>query len=416
MPRILISFLGKPQQTSTGYRTARYDFGDGRTVTTSFFGLALRDVLMPDRLIVLGTPGSMWDVFVEHQPIGTEAERERLQLMEAVANQTVDEPLLRALEPIVGRALGTECRFGLIPYGRTELEQRRILSVLAAMVGPDDRVVLDLTHGLRHLPLLGFVSALYLQIVRRVSIDALYYGALDLTDADGHTPVLRLDGLWQLTRWLTAVHAFDKDQDYAVFAPMLRACGVSDHAVEALERAAFYERTMRVTEARRPLQEFWRLCPHPLPAPADVIEPLLDKRTAWRDSERLYTRQRDLALFYLENRDYLRSVIFALEGFITYLIQTRVPGSDPQNYDQRHQVKEQYEKACYAAAQTRQAPAADGDDPQWTAYCRLRGIRNTVVHATRPADAEEQAMLQDEARLRTKLEQLYRQLFPEEEP
>jgi CRISPR-associated DxTHG motif protein len=39
-----------------------------------------------------------------------------------------------------------------------------ILQTLAEGLGrPDDRLYLDITHGLRHLPMLGLLSAFYLQ-------------------------------------------------------------------------------------------------------------------------------------------------------------------------------------------------------------------------------------------------------------
>jgi CRISPR-associated Csx2 family protein len=60
----LISFLGKGQaDPQTGYRTANYRFDDGFSRRVPFFGLALAEYLKPDRLVLVGTPSSMWDVF-----------------------------------------------------------------------------------------------------------------------------------------------------------------------------------------------------------------------------------------------------------------------------------------------------------------------------------------------------------------
>ena len=60
----LISFLGKQQK---GYRTATYRFDAGFVREVPFFGMALAEYLKPDRLILLGTSGSMWDVFFERE-------------------------------------------------------------------------------------------------------------------------------------------------------------------------------------------------------------------------------------------------------------------------------------------------------------------------------------------------------------
>jgi CRISPR-associated Csx2 family protein len=63
----LISFLGKGKAPTrkTGYRTASYRFDAGFARSVPFFGMALTDYLKPDRLVLVGTAGSMWDVFFE---------------------------------------------------------------------------------------------------------------------------------------------------------------------------------------------------------------------------------------------------------------------------------------------------------------------------------------------------------------
>jgi CRISPR-associated Csx2 family protein len=60
----LLSFLGKGRaDLKTGYRIASYRFDAGFARSVPFFGLALNDYLKPDRLVLVGTAGSMWDVF-----------------------------------------------------------------------------------------------------------------------------------------------------------------------------------------------------------------------------------------------------------------------------------------------------------------------------------------------------------------
>jgi hypothetical protein len=66
MTHTLVSFLGKvPKERGGQYKTAHYHFEDGYQEPTSFFGLALQHYLKPDRLVILGTTGSMWDVLIE---------------------------------------------------------------------------------------------------------------------------------------------------------------------------------------------------------------------------------------------------------------------------------------------------------------------------------------------------------------
>ncbi|CAL1241066.1 hypothetical protein [Candidatus Methylocalor cossyra] len=62
----LTSFLGKSNlNPSTGYKTATYRFDTGFVRTAPYFGLALREYTRPERMVILGTSGSMWDVFTD---------------------------------------------------------------------------------------------------------------------------------------------------------------------------------------------------------------------------------------------------------------------------------------------------------------------------------------------------------------
>jgi len=78
----LISFLGKGKaDPHTGYRTATYRFDAGFSRRVPFLGMALTEYLQPDRLVLVGTAGSMWDVFFERQGADDDA---MLHLMAAV--------------------------------------------------------------------------------------------------------------------------------------------------------------------------------------------------------------------------------------------------------------------------------------------------------------------------------------------
>jgi CRISPR-associated Csx2 family protein len=401
MTPVLISFLGRSNRPdgNAGYRVATYDFGAGVTCQSSFFGLALRNHIKSERLVVIGTPGSMWDVFVEHHVLDGN-EIERLALMEAVRYGQVQREMLDGLAPKVADSLGIDCRMELIPLGKDMAEQTEILKTMVKGLEPGDTVTLDLTHGLRHLPMLGLLSALYLRVARDAKINGLYYGALDLTQ-DGKTPVLRLDGLLHIADWIGALHGFDKDGDYAPLASLLKQDGLPDDVATFLNSAAFFERTQNVPQARAPLTDFVKkLNETPFIGVSSLFEQALRERIAWHAEERLYKRQRALARFHFDNRDYLRSVSLAFEAFVTCLVQRNPGNADPQNYQIRKSVCESFE-------------ATNSQDPQYEAYCSLRNIRNALVHGTRPTNAQAQSALRDENTLRDILENLYTQLLPE---
>ena len=205
----LISFLGKGDNKK-GYRSATYRFDDSSTNTVSYFGLALANYLKPERLIIIGTAGSMWDVFFEQQGAPDD---DILALIDAVHESRVELDMLTAQEERLKEKFGFPVICSLIPYARSNKEQSIILSTLAKLVQDNETVAIDVTHGFRHLPMLALVAARYLTHIKNVRIDGLYYGALDMIEAN-ETPVLRLDGMLQMLDWVESLATYEKDEVY----------------------------------------------------------------------------------------------------------------------------------------------------------------------------------------------------------
>jgi len=388
MTGTLISFLGKGiLDKTTGYRKADYVFADGRIVTTPFFGLALKQVMRPQRLVLLGTKGSMWGVLVEHLAAQGKDEDLRLELLEASERQAVTENLLARSKPLVDQALGIPCDLRLIDYGRDEQEQIAILAAIAKAVGRE-RVTLDLTHGFRHLAALGLLSAFFLERVARLQVDGLYYGALDMTE-NGLTPVVCLGGLLQVQRWIDALSRFDQDGDYSVFTPLLQADAVPEDKARCLTEAAFHERTFNLSDARRKLQSFLPVLDKPLPGTSALFQKQLAERLAWAKTGTLFDHQRKLAYLYLERNDPVRAAIFGFEAMVTQECQHA--GYDVNDYEAGRK------------------PAADALDAQIRAnrlhadfqagYWTLKNLRNALAHGNPPSIDRYRKLLSDPRQL-----------------
>jgi CRISPR-associated Csx2 family protein len=170
----LISFLGRGNpDRGKRYRQATYEFGAGQRQTTEFFGLGLTRQVQPDRLLILGTTGSMWDVLLFSLGLDQEHDEALLALTESAdADRTTQEELDRLI-PVVSERLGLQVTLRLIPYGRDTGEQVEISQRMARDMAEGDAVTLDVTHGLRHLPMLAQMSALYLRRVKGVEVRGL---------------------------------------------------------------------------------------------------------------------------------------------------------------------------------------------------------------------------------------------------
>lgn len=398
MTQILISFLGRGNaERGNRYRPTTYDFGEGNRLTTEFFGLGLTQALQPDRLLILGTTGSMWDVLLISLGLGEAQEEALLDLTESADADCTTQAQLDQLAPLVSECLGLPVTLQLIPYGRDMAEQIDILQRMVGHIREGDQVSLDVTHGLRHLPMLTLVSAIYLQAAFKVMVKGIYYGALDMT-RDKLTPVMHLDGLLNIVGWVAALHTFDKDGDYSVFADLLEQDGLSLNAVNHLRKAAYFERTFNVTNARTQLLGFAPSLNAGLPGIGRLFDEQLRARTEWHKGSDTYARQRELAYFYLRQRDYPRAAIFAFEAFLTHLV-ARDAGEREFDYDDRDHAESEFRAGNRGNPSLRKS------------FQRLEKLRNTLAHGNPSKDQQVQGIVKDENRLHQELLRLMDRLL-----
>lgn len=389
----LVSFLGRGREDSTkGYRTATYCFPDGQRNTTAYFGLALAQWLDAQRLILLGTDSSMWDVLIENLATEGDDEALRLELMDAVVQARVTDELLARVAPMVARAVGRPCELHVISHARDAAGQQAILARLSELVKPKERIALDLTHGYRHLAMLGLEAAGFLEATRRVEIVGLYYGALDMTK-NGETPVLRLDGLAHIRAWTEALARFDASGNYGVFAPLLERDGLGKDKAQCLVEAAFHETTTQVALAAQKLQTvLTALQQTALSGASELFRSKLIERLDWARKDNLADQQRTLALRALDRGDFLRACIFGIEALITRrcLEEKR----DPKDYAEREAVDKAFQQQIKS-----------DQHPDWLreAYWTLRNLRNAMAHGTSPDWKRQRQLLADRERLEKEL-------------
>ena len=388
----LISFLGKGrrEQETNQYKRANYRFDDGCAPPSAYFGLALARHSKVQKLVILGTAGSIWDVLAEDLVDDDAALNElaEIGLNSAVANESVEQEMLDRLAPLLRSKIGLNVIPVLIPYARDEREQLEVLRGMAAHVADNEHVVLDVTHGFRHLPMLALVAARFLARVRGVTVENIYYGALEMTNPDtGETPVLKLEGLLRMLDWVDALASYETDGDFRPFADLLDA---NTEAAAKLREASFFERTNNIGNARRPLQRFREILDTLPPQPAlDLFRDTLKERTAWVTENRFFERQRSLAHLHLNSGDYLRAATLGYEAALSRLV-TESPGRlDPQNHEHREQVKADFRDDLWRGPRKSRSAAA-------IAFRNLGHLRNSLVHGTRADLAEIQRALGSE--------------------
>lgn len=209
MHRVLVSLLGKGQWKLTGvetyYRTAAYyRSSKDIPVDTPFVEEALLTLAEEpyDLSIVLGSSSAMWHILYRHcmeEESLTEQELEKNTLLanaiESGDRETVDR-LLPEVESAWALYTDVSHRFRIIPSGINPIEDKEsIFRLLKSLIPRESIVDLDITHGLRSQSYLVDRSILGLVQLHHCFAGQAFYGALELTDSLGRTPILSMGPL-----------------------------------------------------------------------------------------------------------------------------------------------------------------------------------------------------------------------------
>jgi len=332
----------------------------------------------------------MWDVFFDHQVPEGLASLDTI--IDAVKRADVTTEMLVEYRAALEAKLGCTVDCVLIPYGTTEVEQAAMLGLIAAAIREGESIYLDVTHGFRHLPMLAMVAARYLTHVRRVKVKEIYYGALDMTDAQtGETPVVKLTGLLNMLDWVDALSTFDKDGDYGPFAGLLKKEGLDKGRAELLQRAAFFERISNTAKAKETLGNV-KASIEGFDGPLSALfrEPLLE-RISWYQQGSREVWERKLAKRYLDRGDYIRAATFMFESICTREVFEKKLG-DPNSFECRSEAYKTFK---------------DGNrDAQ-----KLEAIRNSLAHGSRPRDNRDESDLASEEKLKKVLTDIFDRLL-----
>ncbi len=339
----------------------------------------------------------MWGVLIEHFTKHDQHETLRLELMYAEGQSAVTQGLLDRVTGLLQESLAQELVLRLIPSGKTNEEQIGILEAIANTLGKQqNHLHIDITHGFRHLAIIGFLSAAMLHRLRAlIHVEALWYGALDMTQND-ITPVIRLDGLSAVQSWISALDRFDASGDYSVFAPLLQADGLPVDKANCLIDAAFFEATSQIPNAARSLCTLLpALETHSLSGASALFQDQLIKRIKWARGSDLAEQQRILALRALARGDLLRTTILGLESLISR--RTQDAKLDPYDFKNRESESGKL-----------QAEVNGNQHPDWlrNSYRNLKNLRNSMAHGTPPTIPHLQQLIKNPERLRKELESI----------
>lgn len=147
--------------------------------------------------------------------------------------KTVNWPVLEALQD--PRIEAVE-----IPTGNNTAQMWQIFTIITEHIETGDRVIFDITHGLRSLPFLVFLFAAYLKTAKEVFIEAIYYGAFDLkAENNGVAPIIDLSEFVSMIDWIAASNQFVETGDARQLSKLLNPNSDNSGANKAAANSLF---------------------------------------------------------------------------------------------------------------------------------------------------------------------------------
>lgn len=323
-----------------------------------------------------------------------------------------------------------------IPDGKDTQEMWQIFDELTNVVGDGDEVIFDITHGLRSLPFLVFLAAAFLKSAKNVTIEAIYYGAFELSKQnDGKAPVIEMSQFVSLLDWLNASDQFIRTGNAALLAQLIR--DQKPDFQQQQQDAAIREQSTQLSQAARALEDVSRslrlILPDQAMSASEKLQTTLASALAsvneyappfsvlaqqvlstyaplalsnprhQANAVASLNRERTLIKWYLERNQIVQAVAIAREWLVSWgCIQAGY--TDLYNRDIRQTVEEAFGKAIgqqkeqrgafddYLFESGRRLREIPSLKNALNLYSRLGNVRNTLLHANKrkqPGQADE---------------------------
>jgi CRISPR-associated DxTHG motif protein len=404
---LAISFLG------TGdYKPATYEW-NGQECTTRYFAAAVCQFWPVDQLMVLATPRAQ-----EKNGAALEAELQR-------------------------SGCRVQHHFVPIPECRTENEMWQLFDVLSDQLRQyqKQRIVLDVTHGYRSLPVLALMAAAYLRVAADITVSKIVYGAYDARQ-DDRVPVFDLTPFLALLEWTSATEQFLKTGNASSVAKLLKqahdmpylagvprdirptelkkaasALETFSHALHVLRPKYTLDGAIMLDDALRRAEPEVRPWAKPFGVLLDRIRTATQRFLSARSNDPIRAHlgvQRAMIDWYMEHERYVEAGLLMREFVVSWVACWA--GADVFDQKAREHVEEQLNKRSHALRPNRCGPAVKVDadvlrgigEEIVRIWDKLTQLRNDLAHAK--DDASPQSVI---ARVQARAKEVQALRLPE---
>lgn len=375
MSRVLISFLGTGPADRREYTEATYQFTSKNRYTTPFIAAAIKQECDIDRVILIGTARSMWDCVYDYfgNKNGNFDENiwERLYENRLQADHTTPIDSIE-FQQEVERVLGNGSKVVITHYGLNDEEiakNSELILNIEELLEKDDKLIIDITHSFRSLPMYMMNLLIFLKEVsdKRIKISHIYYGMLDATRELNYTPVVELNNLLTVNDWITGAYSFKRFGNADKIAQLVKS--INSGLSEKLNSFSDAKNLNYIKELESQCRNLNRLLEGADSSPLSkrivvpVVQDFVSRLTIDSDSQYPHSDfQFKLAMWQRNNHYYLAAYTALTEAIVTRYMEKNQE-EDLFNREQREAVKENLDGA-------------------YRLYWEVSKTRNALVHCT----------------------------------
>lgn len=351
MSKVLISFIGTGRPKNNGaervYRSASYRFsGDPQTYSTSFVADAIIQHSQADRVILLGTAKSMWEevyrAFVEKK--GDVVDEDiYCSIADYCDSQNKDSAPIIPNKDVIETAIGEDSHIEIIKYGLTKDELDYNASLILSLekyLHKGDEIIVDITHSFRSLPIYIMNLLIYLENVnsKKITISHIYYGMLDIqSEMNGITPVIELDNILTLNKWIIAAYSLKSFGDASLLSSLLP---FNSNVSVVLKR---FSDSLNLND----LKTIKTISPQMVAIGGDldelakmVVAPIIERfSTEFTANAQQSKNQFNLCKWHFDHFNYLSAYNCLIESIVSYVCENMGSLYDENNIEHRELAK-----------------------------------------------------------------------------
>ncbi|MEB3887255.1 TIGR02221 family CRISPR-associated protein [Lyngbya sp. CCY1209] len=196
----ILSFLGFNSYQVTEYQHPTKSI----SLKTKYYQEALAEFYQPDKMYIFLTPK------VENECPGHKEKKEDRSNWHQLEERLAEKFPNIEIVPVKN-----------IPERNSPEDIWTIFNKVNECLEEGDRVIFDITHSFRSVPIVALLAVSYFRVVRNIAIEGLLYGAFEAKE-NGITPTFDLLPVVRLFDWLTATDQFLKTGNGQDLAQLLQ--------------------------------------------------------------------------------------------------------------------------------------------------------------------------------------------------